>query len=142
MWPAVYEPQYRIEDWKYESKKVKKKVYFLPSNWPMRASHLPHLWSVTPRYFELPLANPVLCLRSMCTNSSFVRFLIWCLIKKWTKESININIKQKINYSCKLYLFYWQLFAKSHPTHIWNPTSQSQIEEMIQRSDLECFPRL
>lgn len=82
---------------KIENMKVKKwkKVYFLPSNWPMRASHLPHLWSVTPRYFELPLANPVLCLRSMCTNSSFVRFLIWCLIKKWTKESININIKKK-----------------------------------------------
>lgn len=91
---------------KIENMKVKKwkKVYFLPSNWPMRASHLPHLWSVTPRYFELPLANPVLCLRSMCTNSSFVRFLIWCLIKKWTKESININIKKKTivpaNYTC------------------------------------------
>jgi hypothetical protein len=39
-------------------------AYFLPRNWPMRASHRPHLWSVTPLYLELPRGNPVLCRRS------------------------------------------------------------------------------
>jgi len=52
-------------------------AYFLPRSWPILASQRPHLCSVTPRYLELPLANPVLCRRSMCTNSSLVQFLIW-----------------------------------------------------------------
>jgi hypothetical protein len=41
-----------------------RQAYFLPRNWPMRASHLPHLWSVTPLYLELPRGSPVLCRRS------------------------------------------------------------------------------
>lgn len=53
------------------------RAYFLPSSWPILASQRPHLWSVTPRYLELPLANPVLWRRRMCTNSSLVQFLIW-----------------------------------------------------------------
>jgi hypothetical protein len=35
------------------------------------------LCKVTPLYFELPLANPVLWRRSMWTNSSLVQFLIY-----------------------------------------------------------------
>ncbi|GAB2288259.1 hypothetical protein Dimus_022599 [Dionaea muscipula] len=34
--------------------------YFLPNSFPFRASHRPHLWSVIPLNFELPLVNPVL----------------------------------------------------------------------------------
>lgn len=52
-------------------------AYFFPRSCPIRASHLPHLCSVTPRYLELPLANPVLWRRSMCTNSSLDQFLIY-----------------------------------------------------------------
>ena len=55
---------------------LKKNCYFLPKNWPILASHLPHLCKVTPLYLELPLGNPVLCRRSTCTNSSLVRLLI------------------------------------------------------------------
>jgi hypothetical protein len=61
------------EDMKWLGKKGRKArrremdgrpAYFLPRNWPMRASHRPHLWSVTPLYLELPRGNPVLCRRS------------------------------------------------------------------------------
>lgn len=50
--------------------------YFLPRNCPILASHRPHLCNVTPRYLELPLEKPVLCLRRMWTNSSLDRVFI------------------------------------------------------------------
>lgn len=49
--------------------------YFIPRGSPVRVSQRPHLLIAT-LYLELPLANPLLCLRSVCTNSSFDRFII------------------------------------------------------------------
>lgn len=49
--------------------------YFISRGSPVRVSQRPHLLSAT-RYLELPLENPLLCLRSVCTNSSFERFII------------------------------------------------------------------
>lgn len=54
----------------------KRRSHFLPRNCPIRASHRPHLCSVTPLYFELPLENPVLWRRRICTNSSLLKLLI------------------------------------------------------------------
>ena len=45
----------------------------------MRASQRPHLWRVTPLYFELPREKPVLCRRRTCTNSSLDKLFI-CLM--------------------------------------------------------------
>lgn len=50
--------------------------YFFPKNWPILASHFPHLWRVTPRNLELPRGKPVLCRLSTWTNSSLLRFPI------------------------------------------------------------------
>ena len=63
-------------------------AYFLPRSCPILASQRPHLCSVTPRYFELPLANPVLWRRSMCTNS-LVQFLIWKAQPSVHRETID-----------------------------------------------------
>lgn len=65
--------------------------YFLPKNWPILASHLPHLCNVTPLYLELPLGNPVLCLRNTCTNSSFVNACI-CSIQHYNDKIICTRI--------------------------------------------------
>lgn len=85
------------KDLTQNSIREKDKVYFLPKNWPIRASHLPHLCKVTPLYLELPLGNPVLCRRSTCTNSSLVRLLICCtynlhLLKDRKKEKRKKNL--------------------------------------------------
>lgn len=61
--------------------KTERGSYFLPRNWPIRASQRPHLCNVTPLYFELPLENPVLWRRRICTNSSFVKLLICVTVK-------------------------------------------------------------
>ena len=62
--------------WSIYNQSKARSAYFFPRSWPIRASHRPHLCWVTPRYFELPLANPVLWRRSMWTNSSLVQFFI------------------------------------------------------------------
>ncbi|KAI3765181.1 hypothetical protein L2E82_15208 [Cichorium intybus] len=51
-----------------------------------------------PLYFELPLEKPVLCLRSMWTNSSFEKFFIWFNENK-TKgliESVRLSANQDV----------------------------------------------
>lgn len=68
--------------------------HFLPRNCPIRASHRPHLCRVTPLYFELPLEKPVLWRRSMCTNSSLVRFFI-CIYSKEAKLTNHKSTKVK-----------------------------------------------
>lgn len=78
-------------------------AYFLPRSCPILASQRPHLCSVTPRYFELPLANPVLCRRSMCTNSSLVQFLIWKAHPSIDRESWR-NCRCHLMFSCSYYL--------------------------------------
>ena len=63
-------------------------AYFLPRSCPILASQWPHLCIVTPRHFELPLANPMLWCRSMCTNS-LVQFLIWKARPSIHRETID-----------------------------------------------------
>ena len=66
-------------------------AYFLPRSGPIIASQWPHLCSVTPWHFELPLANPMLWRRSMCTNS-LVQFLIWNAHPSIHRETIDHGI--------------------------------------------------
>lgn len=108
--------------------------YFLPRNCPIRASHRPHLCNVTPLYLELPRENPVLWRRSMCTNSSLVKFFIcWAMKEKKAylirSSPVRKNKNQNLN---------WDIASTTNLLKIFIIITDIKIDVCIQPTKFNC----